>query len=103
MKISKFDWQRNLADLFQATVNQQSLEEAADLMVSVSAANLQYHEECLGTLDQALMASSRGENSAVACINTSGYQVATPEEALELLEDLKRIYLERYQTAKHIM
>lgn len=92
-----FDWKPALLQLFSATVNQQTLEEAAELMVSVSAADRDYHEECLATLNDAIRAAEAGDEDVIICINKSGYQVSTFDDAIDLLNDFLSIYLEEYQ------
>lgn len=94
-----FDWKESLAKLFAATVNQEPLEGAADLMVSVSARDASYHAECLATLDGGIQACERGEAEVLSAINKSGYKVATLDEARELLEEFLEIYEQRYHEA----
>lgn len=96
MAIEDFDWKSALADLFGGTVNQQTLEEAAELMVSVSAVDVSYHVECLAMLDGGICAAREGDCSVIGCINKSGYQVSTTEEAESLLIDFRAIYVAEY-------
>jgi hypothetical protein len=91
-----FDWKTGLADLFGGTVNQQTLEEAAELMISVSASDITYHQECLTMLNEGIRAAYSGDGSIITCINKSGYQVSTTTEAAVLLNDLRTIYLSEY-------
>lgn len=96
-----FDWQTSLARLFAATVNQEPLEDAADLMVSVSARDSTYHEECLATLKGGIQGCDNSEAGVIAAINKSGYKVASLEEAKELLVEFLEIYEHKYrQVAK---
>lgn len=94
-----FDWKVSLAKLFAATVNQEPLENAADLMVSVSAGDASYHIECVATLDGGIQACDRGETEVLSAINRSGYKVATLDEAKELLVEFLEIYEQRYLEA----
>ena len=94
-----FDWKKSLAELFGGTVNQQTLEEAAELMVSVSASDDSYHEECLTILNKGIRTADSGDNSIMVCINKSGYQVSTTTEAATLLNDFRTIYLKEYKQA----
>ncbi len=91
-----FDWRSALLQLFSATVNQQTLEEAAELMVSVSATDKNYHEECMFTLEQAVQAAESGDESIKDYINKSGYQVGNLCDAVELLNDFHHVYSEEY-------
>lgn len=92
-----FDWKASLAKLFAATVNQEPLEDAADLMVSVSARDASYHAECLATLEGGIQACDSGEIEVLSAINRSGYKVATLDEAKELLVEFLEIYEQRYR------
>jgi hypothetical protein len=92
-----FDWKTSLARLFAATVNQEPLEDAADLMVSVSARDVSYHTECLATLEGGIHACSDDEAEVLSAINRSGYKVATLDEAKELLVEFLEIYEHRYR------
>lgn len=102
MVMNNFDWKTSLATLFGGTVNQQTLEKAAELMVSVSASDDSYHEECLTVLDQGIRTANSGDNSILACINKSGYQVSTTTEAAALLNDFRTIYLMEYRRVSNI-
>jgi hypothetical protein len=41
-----------------------------------------------------------GDNYPVECVNRSGYKVRDAEGALELVEDLKKIYMRIYVAGK---
>ncbi|KRB76813.1 hypothetical protein [Noviherbaspirillum sp. Root189] len=99
MLLHDFDWQTSLATLFGGTVNQQTLEEAAELMVSVSASDDSYHEECLMLLNRGIRAANAGDRLVITCINKSGYQVLTTTDAATLLNDFRTIYLMEYTRA----
>lgn len=99
MQAENLDWKAELADLFGGSVNQQTLEEAAELMVSVSATDVSYHEECLTMLNEGYRAASTGDTSVMACINKSGYRVLTTHDAAKLLADFREIYLREYERA----
>ncbi|SEL93818.1 hypothetical protein SAMN05216359_1301 [Roseateles sp. YR242] len=94
-----FDWKASLARLFAATVNQEPLENAADLMVSVSARDASYHTECVATLEGGIQACDKGETEVLSAINQSGYKVGTLDEAKELLVEFLEIYEQRYREA----
>lgn len=94
-----FDWQTSLARLFAATVNQEPLEDAADMMVSVSARDSTYHAECLATLKGGIQACDGDEKSLISAINKSGYKVASLGEAKELLVEFLEIYEQKYHQA----
>ena len=89
-------WQEKLGDLFSATVNQQTLEEAVDLMLSVSKNDREYHDECESTLQSAIDACETNHDEVIAEINKSGYQVKNALEAKKLLQDFLAIYLNEY-------
>lgn len=93
MPANTVNWKENLEQIFSASVNQQTLEEAAELMVSVSASDLTYHEECVHSLEEGIRAANRGETVVIDIINKSGYQVQSATDASELLSDFLRIYL----------
>lgn len=97
--MKNFDWKKALLQMFAATVNQQTLEEAAELMISVSEADLEYHEECLLVFDEALRASETEGGFVISCINKSGYQVSSFQEAKELLQEFRAIYVREFQQA----
>ncbi len=94
-----FDWKTSLFQLFAASVNQQTLEEAAELMVSVSAHDASYHDECVKTLEEAIRSAEAGDDFVISCINKSGYKVTTFDDALELLRDFRAVYLEEFGRA----
>jgi hypothetical protein len=100
MTAENFNWKAGLADLFGGSVNQQTLEEAAELMVSVSAVDDSYHEECLTMLSEGIRAANAGDSTVRACINKSGYQVSTTADAAKLLDDFRTIYLKEYERAR---
>lgn len=99
MESTEFNWKNALAQLFAATVNQQTFEEAAELMVSVSASDRSYHDECLTVFDEAIRASNAKDSSIISCINRSGYQVSTYEDASDLLKQFHDIYLKEFNQA----
>lgn len=93
---SEFDWKSALGQLFAASVNQQTLEEAAELMVSISSNDPGYHEECLFVLEKAISSAKTGDETVISYINKSGYQVSDVEAALELLRDFRSVYLDEF-------
>lgn len=93
-------WKDNLEQLFAATVNQQTLEEAADLMAAVGSSDQSYHVECLTAIDQGINAAQNGDLSVINLINKSGYQVTTSEGAVDLLRDLRAIYVAAYDRTR---
>jgi hypothetical protein len=100
MDTNQFDWKAALEQLSTATVNQQTLEEAAELMVTVSSNDPDYHEECLLVLNSAIASAEAGDESIIPCINGSGYQVADIHSALELLRDFRSVYLVEFNRGK---
>ena len=96
MNVEGYSWKLALSDLFGGTVNQQTLEEAADLMVSVSIGNFNYHMDCISMLDSGLLAAKEGDSSLIDCINKSGYKVSSAEEAGRIIQELREIYMDAY-------
>lgn len=47
-----------------------------------------------------IKALQAGDNYPVECVNRSGYKVRDAEGALELVEDLKKIYMRIYVAGK---
>ena len=92
-------WRDSLEQLFAATVNQQTLEEAAELMCSVSSVDEGYHVECLRAIDAGINADVEGDNSVINLVNKSGYRVTSTGAAIDLLKDFRAIYLAAYERA----
>ena len=80
-------------------MNQQTLEEAVELMISVSASDRDYHHECIVTLNEAINAAEKGDEDILQCINKSGYQVSNTHDALQLLIEFREIYFNEYEKA----
>lgn len=98
MATKAINWKDGLDQLFSASVNQDTLEEAARLMVSVSSLDRSYHDECLAVLNESINAARAGDIAVVGIINKSGYQVSSVPDAADLLEDFRRIYLEQFRS-----
>ncbi|WMN17985.1 hypothetical protein QL104_00855 [Pseudomonas piscis] len=98
--MASFEWKERLLDIFAATVNQQTLEEAAEDMASLSFCYPSLHEDYLRTFDFAIEALQSGDNYPVECVNRSGYKAHGAEDALELVEDLKEIYMRIFMAGK---
>jgi len=96
---AEFHWREALRVLFAGTVNQQTLEEAAELMVYVSTRTPKCHEEYLYVLDASIEVTSSGSDELFSLINTSGYRVYDTAGALELLSDFRKIYVGEYERA----
>jgi len=94
-----FDWRDALEQLFAATVNQDTLENAADLMVSVSAADKDYHEQCLFLLSKGKSLAEMGDRSIIGYVNKSGYRVQSVGDAYDLMVDFEKAYLKAYRAA----
>ena len=90
------NWQEKLGELFGATVNQDTLEEAALMMVVASSNNFEYHNECVTVLKSAIDSCEKGETDSISEINKSGYTVNSPESAKEILSNLLETYLKEY-------
>ncbi|NBF08445.1 hypothetical protein [Pseudomonas sp. Fl4BN1] len=92
-----FEWREHLLDMFAGTVNQQTLEEAAEEMASLSFCYPGFHENYLRTFDFAIDALRSGDNYPIECINRSGYKAHDVEGALELIEDFKTLYIKFFE------
>ncbi|WP_203144027.1 hypothetical protein [Marinobacter mangrovi] len=90
------NWKENLTDLFKATVIQQTLEEAAELMVDVSEDDSNYHQHCVDTLKESIEQAKNKNEFVISAINTSGYKVSSFAQAEELLNNFLVIYLKEY-------
>lgn len=98
--MASLEWKEHLLDIFAATVNQQTLEEAAEDMASLSFCYPGLHEDYLRTFDFSIKALQAGDNYPVECVNRSGYKVRDAESALELVEDLRGIYMRIYMAGE---
>ncbi|RYG12927.1 MAG: hypothetical protein EON96_13220 [Caulobacteraceae bacterium] len=85
-----------LKQLFAATVNQQSLEEAVELMVGVSGSDDTYHHELSQTFVFARTLAKEKDERLLRFINSSGYQVHDFGEAEQLLSDFQALYEGRH-------
>ena len=85
-----------LGNLFAATVNQETLETASELMVDVSYDDFEYHQACINIFDSAIESCKGNDMDIIKCINRSGYKVNDFESALTLLKDFKKVYLTEY-------
>lgn len=94
--MAEFEWKERFLDMFAATVNQQTLEEAAEDMASLSFCYPGFHDDYLRTFDFAISALRSGDAYPFECINRSGYKAYDVESALELVEGLRDIYMKNY-------
>lgn len=101
MEALTFDWKSGLNDLFGGSVNQQTLEEAAEQMASVSKLDDSYHEECLMMLNEGIRSANLGDSSIIESINKSGYQVSSTADAARLLTDFRKIYIDQLEAMKN--
>lgn len=92
-------WEADLLDIFAASVNQQSLEEAVELIVDVSIDDQEYHRVVLNAIEQAIRAANKGNERIIDYINKSGYKVDCLNQAIDLLEDFRDIYVKEYNQA----
>ena len=90
-------WRNDLTQIFAASVNQQTLEQAAAEMAAGSACDHSYHDECMNALDSGIQAAFEGDSSVIAMINRSGFQVGSTQEAASLLSEFRGIYLEAFR------
>lgn len=92
-------WEADLSDIFASSVNQQSLEEAVELIVDVSMDDHEYHRVVINAIDQAIRAANNGNERVIDYINKSGYRVDGLKQAADLLVDFRDIYMEEYSQA----
>ena len=93
------DWKVELGRLFGGAVNQDTLEEAVDIMVAVSAKYPSYHELYLMALKGGVRACDEGDPAVMEAINRSGYRAYDLDQARELMEDFLDIYERTYAAA----
>ena len=86
-----------LTDIFAGYVNQQTLEEGADQMAFVSSDNPDYHRRFMEAIDRGIESIETDFLSVKEIINKSGYTVSTRDETSNLMHELRRLYLERYE------
>lgn len=99
--MENLNWNSTLADLFASVVNQQTFEEAAQMMVFVSEDDKSYHKLWLTALDEGIRAARNRNPAVVDCINNSGsgYRAVDADDAAELLVTFRDIYIKEYQDA----
>lgn len=100
MSITNESWESDLSRIFASSVNQQSLEEAAELIVDVSMDDQEYHNIFINAIDQGIRAANDGDKRVMSCINKSGYKVNSLKQALDLLLDFKEIYLREFDQSQ---
>lgn len=93
------NWREMLTDIFAGYVNQQTLDDASDQMVFVSSDNLRFHTDFLNAIEKGLEAARSDDTVVCDIINKSGYRASTTQEACDLLLELRRIYVDKYQQA----
>lgn len=92
------EWMETLIDIFCGYLNQDTPEEAIAAMVFVSHENLDWHRRFSEAFEKSMEMARRGDAAILGIINRNvGYQVASVERALDLLQHLHRIYEERYK------
>lgn len=96
---TEFDWKHALEQLFSATLNQEPIEEACELLVSISLNDESYHEECLFLFKKGNELIDEENSLIIDFINKSGYQIASFDDAREILTDFERTYLDAYGAA----
>jgi|SRR5690554_4077154 len=100
MSVANVSWESDLSKIFASSVNQQSLEEAAELIVDVTRDDLEYHNVFINVINQGIRAVNNGDKRVISCINKSGYKVNSLKQALDLLLDFKEIYLREFDQSK---
>lgn len=93
------DWKDALEQLFAAKLNQESLEDACVLMVSLSVSDDSYHNECLFLFEKGKQLADVKDGSILDYINRSGYKINSFEEAKDILSDFESIYWKTYSAA----
>jgi hypothetical protein len=95
------DWKETLTDIFAAYLNQDSLEVAADAMVFVSHDDPGQHQRFTEAFERGVELAQHDDPTILGIINQGGgYRVSSGEAALELIECLHGIYVERYKAAR---
>jgi hypothetical protein len=97
---AEFNWKDALEQLFAATVNQEPLEDAAQLMASFSLVDESYHDECLVLFKKGKSLANDKDESIIKYINKSGYSVSSFDQAHALLADFEMEYLKAYSAAR---
>lgn len=97
---SEFNWEDGLKNLFAGMLNQEPLQDAAELMVTFSSVDQRYHAECQYLFEKAKALAREGDDAIISYINVSGYKVSSFEEALELINDFEREYLEAFASSQ---
>lgn len=100
MSRANVSWESDLSKIFASSVNQQSLEEAAELIVDVSLDDQEYHGVFISAINQGIRAANDGDKRVIDCINGSGDRANIFQQASELLSDFKEIYLREYDRSK---
>jgi len=100
MAMANVSWESNLSKIFASSVNQQSLEDAAELIVDVSMDDQEYHSIFINAIDQGIRAANDGDKRVMGFINKSGYKVNSLMQALDVLSDFKEIYLREFEQSK---
>jgi len=77
-----------LEQIFAASVNQGTLEDAAEEMAANASCDPALKVEYTQALEAAIKAGNQGEQYVVAAINGSGYQVTTPQDGALLCSEL---------------
>jgi hypothetical protein len=91
-----FDWRDALEQLFAATLNQEPLEDASQIMASVSSRDPEYHVECLFLFEKGKELAQSSDISIINYINKSGYKISSFDEAHDLIEDFESEYTKSY-------
>jgi len=77
-----------LEQIFAASVNQSTLEDAADEMAANALCDPELKAEYTQALEAAVEAGNHGEQYVVTAVNKSGYQVTTPQDGALLCSEL---------------
>lgn len=93
---TEINWHDGLEQLFAATLNQEPLEDASQLMASISSHDQEYHKECLFLFEKAKGLAQDRNKLIIGYINKSGYKVVSYEEALHLIMDFEAEYMRAF-------
>jgi hypothetical protein len=86
----------SLEQIFAASVNQGTLENAAEEMAANALCYSGLEAEFTQVLESAIDAGSRGEPYVLDAVNRSGYQVASPQEGALLCSELLKAFKKAY-------
>ncbi len=89
-----------LDNIFASYVNQNTLEEAATWMATLTRNHPEMAEDFITALQHGMDAASKNDRSVIQAVNASGYQVSTAKEAGEYCLKLLGLYTKQLKFEK---